>query len=155
MKIYITNTTAIGQRCKNWAVKNLPLEAIIEENMKNCDIFISVFYNKLVPKEFIEARKKCLNFHGGILPEYRGSGTINWAIINGEKETGITLHEIDEKIDHGPIIDIQKIPINENDTAQSLYEKLENVIFKMFQKWFNQIIHIDYITALQDHSKAK
>lgn len=153
-KIFITDTSTIGRRCKQWAKENLSPEFDIVESMENCDIFISIFYNKLISKKFIEARKKCLNFHGGILPEYRGSGTINFAIINGEKETGITLHEIDEKIDHGPIIDIQKIPIEENDTAQTLYEKLENVIFEMFKKWFYQIAKLDYTALPQDHSKA-
>ncbi len=155
MKIYITNTTAIGQRCKDWAIKNLPPETIIEENMENCDIFISIFYNKLVPIDFITARKKCFNFHGGIAPEYRGSGTINWAIINGEKETGITLHEIDAQIDHGPIIDIQKIQILENDTAESIYKKMENTIFEMFQRWFIFLINLNYKTTPQEHNKAK
>ena len=155
MKIYITNTASIGQRCKDWAINNLPSKMLIEENMENCDIFISVFYNKIVSAEFIAARKKCFNFHGGILPEYRGSGTINFAIINGEKETGITLHEIDAQIDHGPVIDIQKTPILESDTAENLYKKMENIIFEMFQKWFIRLVNFDYKVIPQNHSIAK
>ncbi len=155
MKIYITNTAPIGQKCREWAEKNLPLGATLVQNANACDLFFSIFHNKLVSKRFIIERKKCFNFHGGILPEYRGSTTINWAIINEEKETGVTLHEIDEKIDHGDIIDIQKIAIGEQDTAQSLYEKMEDIIFEMFRRWFIKLITLDYVATPQDHSKAK
>lgn len=155
MKIYITDNAPIGKHCKEWAKNNLSKETELTENMDNCDIFFSVFYDKLISTEFITARKKCFNFHGGLLPKYRGSGTINWAIINNEKETGVTLHEIDAKIDHGPIIDIQKIQILENDTAESIYNKSEDVIFEMFQKWFHRIAALDYTATPQDHSKAK
>lgn len=155
MKIYITNTSDIGKRCKEWAEKNLPRETTFSESMDDCDIFFSVFYDKLISAEFIAGRKKCFNFHGGILPEYRGSGTINWAIINGEKETGITLHEIDSLVDHGPVIDIAKISIDEKDTAQTIYERLEEVIFEMFKKWFVRLVTLDYTATIQDHSKAK
>lgn len=155
MKIYITDNAPIGKRCKEWVKKNLLKETELIENIDDCDIFFSIFYDKIISMEFIANRKKCFNFHGGILPDYRGSGTINWAIINGEKETGVTLHEIDSQIDHGPIIDTIKITINDNDTAQSLYEKLEDVIFQMFKDWFNRLITLNYSAVPQDHSKAK
>lgn len=155
LKIYVTDTVGIGQRCKEWTKNNLPENSIVTEVMEDCDIFFSVFYDKLLKKEFIEARKKCVNFHGGISTKYRGSGTINWAIINGEKEMGVTLHEIDAKIDHGDIIEIQRFPITENDTAQSLYEKSEKVIFEMFKKWFEKIVKLNYVATPQDHSKAR
>ncbi len=155
MKIYITTTAEIGARCAAWAMENLPPGVSFVENMEDSDIFFSIFYNKLISEEFIAGRKKCLNFHGGILPEYRGSGTINWAIINGEKETGITLHEIDAQIDHGPVIDIQRIPIEDTDTAGTLYVKLEELIFQMFKSWFARLISLDYIATPQDHSRAK
>lgn len=155
MKIHITDTTPIGAKCKAWAKENLPPDTVLVDDMNECDIFFSVFYNKLITAEFIQGRKRCFNFHGGLLPEYRGSGTINWAIINGEKETGITLHEIDEKIDHGDVIDTRKISIEENETAGSLYERLEALIFPMFQDWFVRLATLDYEATPQDHSKAK
>jgi len=155
MKIYINTTSAIGKKCSEWAKENLPNNFEFSETIEDCDIFFSAFHNKLISEEFINTRKRCFNFHGGILPEYRGSGTINWAIINGEKETGITLHEIDSKIDHGPIIEIKKIPIGENETAQSLYNRLELLIFEMFKDWFLKLIHLSYSAVPQDHSRAK
>lgn len=111
MKIYITTTTPIGVKCLEWAKNNLPKGVEFASTMEECEIFFSVFYNKLIPVEFIRTKVRCFNFHGGILPYYRGSGTLNWAILNGERETGISLHEIDDKIDHGPVIDIQNFPL--------------------------------------------
>lgn len=154
MKIHIT-PTAVGQRCREWAATNLPSGHELTDSMEDCEIFFSLFYNQLISKEFITAKKKCFNFHGGLLPEYRGSGTINFAIINGEKETGVTLHEIDDRIDHGPVIAAEKIPISETDTAQTIYEKMEDLIVEMFKKWFVRLIAFEYKAIPQDHSRAR
>ena len=89
--------------------------------MDECEVFISVLYDKILPASFLEGRR-CYNFHPGILPQYRGAGAFSWAILNGEKETGITLHEIDGDIDHGPIINISRFPVLPYDTASKLYE---------------------------------
>lgn len=65
-----------------------------------------------------------LNLHGGKLPEYRGANVLNWALINGEKEIGITLHVVDEGIDTGPILHQLFLKIYENDTAVSLKKRM-------------------------------
>lgn len=153
MKIYISTNVPIGVRCGEWAKANLPA-GITLSTIEECDIFFSIFYNKLITQEFIDKRKKCFNFHGGILPEYRGSGTLNWAILNGEKESGITLHEIDHRIDHGPIIEMRKFPILETDTTEDLFVKAENTIFQMFQDWFARLVAIDYPSEPQNDNKA-
>ena len=153
-KIYITNTTPIGQSCLEWAQKN-NYHGIIVDNMEECDILISVFYNKVLSKEFITSKTKCFNFHGGILPYYRGSGTYNWAILNEEKETGVTLHEIDSGIDHGPIIEIRKFPIEKTDTSEDLFKKAGKITFEMFKDWFDSLINMRFTTIPQDDSKAK
>lgn len=161
MKIHITTTTPIGQKCRERAEKaQYAIEAnhgICYELVSDpdaCEVFFSVFYNKLLPKEFLNGRR-CFNFHGGILPEYRGSGTLNFAILNGEKEAGITLHEIDEKIDHGKVIDIRKFPISERDTTQDLFKKAEEAIYFLFAKWFVEILQNTYPRSLQDEYRAK
>jgi len=64
------------------------------------------------------------NLHASLLPEYRGAAPINWAIINGEKKTGVTTFYIDEKIDTGEIILKSEVPISKNETAGSLHDKL-------------------------------
>ena len=65
-----------------------------------------------------------MNIHGGKLPEYRGANVLNWAIINGEEEIGITFHSVDNSIDTGPIIHELSLEIKENDTAFTLRERL-------------------------------
>lgn len=67
------------------------------------------------------------NLHGSLLPQYRGAAPINWAIINGEKETGVTTFFLDKEIDTGRIIDFAKIPISEIDNAGTIHDRLMEV----------------------------
>lgn len=67
-----------------------------------------------------------VNLHGSLLPHYRGAAPINWAIINGEKETGVTTFKLQQQIDTGNILLQQKIPISENETAGTLHDKMMN-----------------------------
>ena len=67
------------------------------------------------------------NLHASLLPDYRGAAPINWAIINGEKETGVTTFFIDENIDTGHIIDSEKVDIKPSDNVESLHDKLMNI----------------------------
>jgi len=155
MKIHITTTTPIGEKCHIWAMENLPEGVELVDNMNDCEILFSVFYGELFTEKFLKGRKRVFNFHGGILPEYAGSATFNWAIINGEKETGITLHEIDARVDHGKIITIETFPIEKQDTAVEVYKKLEETIFILFTEWFDRLASLDYEAHEQDHSKRK
>jgi len=66
-----------------------------------------------------------VNVHGSLLPQYRGAAPINWAIINGEKETGVTTFKLKHEIDTGDILLQEKIPINENETAGELHDKMK------------------------------
>ncbi len=89
------------------------------------DLIITCAYGKILPKEILDYPKYgCINIHGSILPKYRGSAPIQWALINGEKETGITLMYMDEGMDTGDIIDIKKYTILDSDNVGTLFEKL-------------------------------
>lgn len=68
-----------------------------------------------------------INLHGSLLPKYRGAAPINWAIINGEKETGVTTFKLQQQIDTGNILLQQKIPITETETAGTLHDKMMHV----------------------------
>jgi len=120
----------VSRQCLQWANERFELTSIEE-----CDIFVSVLYDKIIKPEFIESKKACLNFHPGILPAYRGCGICSWVIINGETEAGITLHEIDKGIDTGPIIDIARFPVEPQDTSEDVFRKGDETILQMFQKW--------------------
>src|SRR3990172_4050960 len=79
----------------------------------NCDVIVSVNYLFLIEKDIIELPKKiAINFHGSLLPKYRGRTPHVWAIINNESETGVTAHVIDEECDSGAILAQKKIPIS-------------------------------------------
>lgn len=145
IKLHIATSRPIGEVCINYAKKALDVELVA---MDECDVFISVLYDKLIPQEYIE-KHKCFNFHPGILPWYRGAGAYSWAIINGEFEAGVTLHEIDKDIDHGRVIDIQRFPIHSDDTAGSLFRKAEITIEGMFLKWLAALLIGKYETVDQ------
>lgn len=143
-KIHVATSRTIGQKCIKW----LKSQGVELSSMEECDVFISVLYDKLIPEDYIKSRR-CYNFHPGILPWYRGSGAYSWAIINGEFETGVTLHEIDKDIDHGDVIEIERFHISAKDTAETLFTKAEKVIFSMFKEWFVSLVNGNYESTQQ------
>lgn len=91
----------------------------------NPDVIVVVAYGKILPKEILELPKYgCINGHASILPKYRGSAPIQWCIINGETETGVTTMLMDEGVDTGDILEVSKLTIGENETAEELFERL-------------------------------
>ncbi|HLV42871.1 MAG TPA: methionyl-tRNA formyltransferase [Brumimicrobium sp.] len=128
-----------GRKLQGSAVKecalehNLPVlqpnnlkdeEFITELKSYNADLFIVVAF-RMLPKVIWEIPTMgTFNLHGSLLPQYRGAAPINWAIINGEKETGVTTFFIDEKIDTGQIILSNKMSIGENETAGELHDRM-------------------------------
>lgn len=86
------------------------------------ELIVLAFVTEIIPKGIIDIPKyKAINYHPSLLPKYRGGSAINWAIINGETETGVTIHYIDEGIDTGDIIIQESVPIYPGDTVASLY----------------------------------
>lgn len=143
-KVCIETSRDIGHRCIAHAVSQ-GLELV---PMDECDVFISVLYERLLKEPDLRGRR-CYNFHPGILPWYRGAGAYSWVLINGEFEAGVTLHEIDRDIDHGPVIDIQRFAITPQDTAGSLFARAEDLIFDMFVQWLPRLIAGDISTTEQ------
>ncbi|WP_094546477.1 methionyl-tRNA formyltransferase [Petroclostridium xylanilyticum] len=94
------------------------------ENL-NPDLIVVVAYGKILPKYILDYPKYgCINVHASLLPKYRGAGPIQWCIINGEKETGITTMYMDEGMDTGDMILKKKISIGEDETAGELHDRL-------------------------------
>lgn len=90
------------------------------------ELLVSVNYRYIIPKEIFGLAKFAINIHGSLLPKYRGRTPHVWSIINGEKESGITCHLIEETVDTGDIISQIKIPIEDDDTGYSLLNKFES-----------------------------
>jgi len=89
------------------------------------DFLFSFYYRKVLPAAVLStARLGALNLHGSLLPRYRGRCPVNWVLINGERETGVTLHYMEAKPDTGDIVAQQSVPIAEDDTVRSLYAKM-------------------------------
>ena len=92
------------------------------------EYIIVVAYGQILSKKILEYPDKgCINVHASILPKYRGAAPINWAIINGEKETGVTTMLMEEGLDTGDILKIKKIKINEDTNAGELHDILKNI----------------------------
>ena len=91
----------------------------------NPDIIITCAYGQIIPEELLNyPQYKCINVHGSLLPLLRGGAPIHHAIIDGYKETGITIMYMDKKMDAGDIISQRKIKIEDNDNLDTLYEKM-------------------------------
>ncbi|MDO8519041.1 MAG: methionyl-tRNA formyltransferase, partial [Deltaproteobacteria bacterium] len=112
--------------------KNIPLyqpEKIKEETgtiqRLKPDFIVTAAYGQFVPKEIREAAAMdAVNIHASLLPRYRGAAPIQWALIRGEKKTGVTLMRMTAKMDAGPIFSQKEIAIDLEDTAATLFEKL-------------------------------
>lgn len=103
-------------------------EFINELKNLNPDVMVVVAYGKILPVEILEIPKYgCINVHGSLLPKYRGAAPIQWAIINGEAETGVTTMYMDKGMDTGDMLLKEAIIIEESDTYGSLYEKLKSI----------------------------
>jgi methionyl-tRNA formyltransferase len=89
------------------------------------DWVFSFYYRKLLCKEILAIpRRGALNLHGSLLPKYRGRCPVNWVLIHDERETGVTLHYMEEKADRGDIVAQRAVPIDDADTALTLFHKL-------------------------------
>jgi UDP-4-amino-4-deoxy-L-arabinose formyltransferase/UDP-glucuronic acid dehydrogenase (UDP-4-keto-hexauronic acid decarboxylating) len=89
------------------------------------DFIFSFYYRYMLPAAFLDlARRGAFNLHGSLLPRYRGRAPVNWALIHGETETGLTLHRMTPRPDDGPIVAQVRVPIDETDTAADLYAKM-------------------------------
>jgi UDP-4-amino-4-deoxy-L-arabinose formyltransferase/UDP-glucuronic acid dehydrogenase (UDP-4-keto-hexauronic acid decarboxylating) len=89
------------------------------------DILFSFYYRHIVGEDILEIPPAgCLNLHGSLLPRYRGRCPVNWALLNGETETGVTLHHMTPRPDDGDIVGRRRVPIDQEDTARSLHRKL-------------------------------
>lgn len=89
------------------------------------DFLFSFYYRRMLGAALLQAASRgAYNMHGSLLPKYRGRVPVNWAVLHGETETGATLHVMDEKPDHGAIVDQMAVPILPDDTARAVFAKV-------------------------------
>lgn len=100
-------------------------ECVEELRKYNADVMVVVAFGQILPKEILDmTRWGCINVHASLLPKYRGAAPIQWAIIEGEEVTGVTTMQMDEGLDTGDMIMKTVVPITEDETGESLHDKL-------------------------------
>lgn len=119
------------------------------------DVIVVAAYGKILPKEIIDYPKfGCINVHGSILPKYRGAAPIQWSVLNGDSETGITTMQMNEGLDTGDILLVEKTPISIDDTAASVFDRLADIGSKLIVKTLDYAQSGKLTPIKQDDSKA-
>lgn len=119
------------------------------------DVALVVAYGRILPKDVLEApRLGCVNVHASLLPRLRGAAPITWAVVRGEPETGVTLMQMDEGMDTGPILERFPTPIGETETALELSDRLSMLGALAVRKGLPIYVSGGYTPVPQDHSKA-
>lgn len=109
----------------------------------DADVAVVVAYGRILPDEFLQApRRGCINVHFSLLPLYRGAAPANWAIVNGETETGVTTMFIEPSLDTGPILLQRKTPIGQSETAPELMERLAEIGATLLSETLSQLHEI-------------
>ena len=119
------------------------------------DFIIVVAYGQILTENILSfPRLGTINVHASLLPKYRGPAPINWAIINGEHETGVTTMLMEKELDTGDILLTAKEPITAQDTAQALHDRLAAIGAKLLVKTIEAFANDIISPTPQDHSKA-
>ncbi|MDO9041427.1 MAG: bifunctional UDP-4-amino-4-deoxy-L-arabinose formyltransferase/UDP-glucuronic acid oxidase ArnA [Desulfocapsaceae bacterium] len=119
------------------------------------DILFSFYYRNLIGKEILDIPASgCLNLHGSLLPRYRGRCPVNWALIYGEKETGVSLHYMTPRPDDGDIVGQCKVAIDSEDTALTLHTKMAAASATLLEEMLPQIAQGTAPRIAQDKSLA-
>ncbi len=119
------------------------------------DLIVVAAYGQILPKDILTLPKYgCVNIHASLLPAYRGAAPINWAIVRGDPETGITVMQMDEGMDTGAILIQESIPIEPRDTAGTLTEKLSQLGSKLITRALPLIEAGTLKPALQNNANA-
>ena len=117
----------------------------------NADVAVVVAYGRILPDEFLRApRRGCINVHFSLLPLYRGAAPANWAIVNGETETGVTTMFIEPTLDTGPILLQQKTEIGKTETAPELMQRLAEIGAELLSE---TLARLDDLTPRPQHDR--
>lgn len=115
------------------------------------DFIFSFYYRRMLPPEWLAAaRRGAFNMHGSLLPKYRGRAPVNWAVLMGEAETGATLHEMVAKPDAGRIVDRERVPIGEDETAAEVFRKVTAAAETVLRRSLPRLVAGDAVLKEQD-----
>lgn len=121
----------------------------------NPDAIVVIAFGQILPKAILDMPKYgCINVHASLLPKYRGAAPIQWSVIDGEKETGVTTMYMNEGLDTGDIIDKVVVPIDKKETGGSLFDKLAIEGGKLILKTLIELENGTAVRTPQDDSKS-
>ncbi|MFZ2087410.1 MAG: formyltransferase [Desulfobaccales bacterium] len=119
------------------------------------DFLFSCYYRDMLKQPLLDLPKKgALNMHGSLLPKYRGRVPVNWVLVHGETETGMTLHYMEEKADRGDMVGQMRVPITMEDTAFTLFARMTVAAEKVLQEAYPLLRTGQAPRIPQDHSQA-
>jgi methionyl-tRNA formyltransferase len=122
---------------------------------QKADVALVVAYGRILPKDVLDApRLGCVNVHASLLPKLRGAAPITWAVVRGEPETGVTLMQMDEGMDTGPMLEQFPTPIDGDETAGDLSERLSALGALSVRKGLLKYVSGAYTPIPQDHARA-
>ncbi|MFA4992998.1 MAG: methionyl-tRNA formyltransferase [Candidatus Omnitrophota bacterium] len=149
-------STAVSAGLKTFQPENIKAKASVEFlKSLDVDLFVIVAYGQVFSQEVLDIPKIMpVNIHASLLPRYRGAAPINWAIINAEKKTGISIIYVSLKVDSGPVILQKEIKIEDSDSAISLEEKLRNLGAELLTEALRMIDSRSYRLLEQDEDKV-
>lgn len=137
-----------------------PVKIRMEENAAylrtyEADIMVVAAFGQILPKSILDMPKYgCINVHASLLPKYRGAAPIQWAVINGDPITGVTIQQMDVGVDTGDIIAVREVPIGEEETGGGLFDKLAEVGAKLCVEAMASIENGTAVRTPQNHEEA-
>ena len=137
-----------------------PTKIRLEENVEflrkyDADIFVVAAFGQILPKSILDMPKYgCINVHASLLPKYRGAAPIQWAVINGDPVTGVTIQQMDIGVDTGDIIVTKELAIADDETGGGLFDKLAVVGAEACLEAMEQIVNGTATRIPQNHEEA-
>ena len=140
---------------KTLTYNKIRVEGLNDLKALNPDIMVTCAYGQILSREILDiAKYGVINIHASLLPKYRGASPIQWAIINGDKTTGVTIMQTEEGVDTGDIIRVREIEINKTETAGELFERLSKVGAELIVEVLDDFEKGNVSFVKQDESKA-
>ena len=127
------------------------------DEVKNAkpDVIFSFYYRKIIDMKILDlAPLGAFNMHGSLLPKYRGRACVNWAVLNGETEAGVTLHHMTKYADRGNIVAQEAVPIGENETSHEVFMKIIPAAGRVLSRSLDDILSGNAEGFVQDESLA-
>ncbi len=119
------------------------------------ELIVVVAYGRILPPEVLDIPPKgCINLHVSLLPKYRGAAPVQWAVLNGDKETGVSIMYLDEGLDTGDILRVAPLAIGENETSGELFDRVTALGAKTLLEAMDSIAAGTAVRVPQDHTKA-